>query len=310
MRDRLKIPVIAGPTSSGKTSLALKICKKIGGEIISADSRQVYKYMDIGTGKVPLNSEIAVEKRELSWQFDGITIWGYDLAVPGEHFSVKEYADFALTKAKSLIEQGKIPVITGGTGFYIDVITKRTEIAGIEPDLKLRTELKKLSLKKLQKKLMSLNPEAYNDLDQNNPVRIIRAIEIELGGKNSPTPLPYLESAEFNFIGLDAKRKILYSRADNWLEVIWGNGLINEVSSLIDMGFKNSPELEGIVYKTVVEYLEGDLTDNKARERIKFDLHAYIRRQLTWFKRNKEIAWLDLTDPVLVDQALNLVESN
>lgn len=288
-----KVNVILGPTSTGKTSLALDLCKKYDGEIISADSRQIYKFFDIGTGKLTVNSDVSVEKHEKCWVVDGVTVWGYDLVDPNEYFSAYDYAYFALSKIKELLEVGKITFLVGGTGFYVDLVTGSASVSGVQPDFELRSELRNFSLGQLYTKLTSLNPAVVNKIDKNNPARLIRAIEIELNKKSNTTPLPYLDDTGFNFVGLTASRDFLYTRVDLWLDNIWDNGLIDEARSVLSQ-YKDSRILNGLIYKSVVEFISGEKDEEVAKQEAKFDLHSYIRRQQTWFKRSKEVIWIQI----------------
>lgn len=309
------IPVILGPTSSGKTSLAIKLCKEFGGSIVSADSRQIYKKMDIGTGKVPVGDSArgveivrADETPAEKWSIDGVDVWGYDLAAPDQYFSGYDYALFALQKLHDLQEQGTQPFLVGGTGFYIDLVTGLVKPSGAAPDFELRKKLENKDLIQLQQQSMSLNPAAYKDIDQNNPVRLIRAIEKELSNKKPPTPLPYSDTTKFVFIGLTASREFLYQRADTWAETIWENGLVQEVQALLDQGYGDSPKMHGFIYKTVVAHLAKEMSAKEALERIKYDLHAYIRRQQTYFKkRNDLIQWFDITQPNFVEKTVQFL---
>jgi len=299
------ILIICGPTSSGKTSLSLKICEKFNGEIISADSRQIYKYMDIGTGKVPINSDIKIKKHNNYWEFNGVKIWGYDLVKPDEYYSAYDFALFALNKTRELIEKGKKVFLTGGTGFYIDLFTGRKKPARIQPDFKLRKELEKLSLEELQEQLTSLNLDEYNRIDDNNPIRLIRAIEKEISDFPMTPPLPYLDNSNFYYVGLNGPRDFLYHKADLWLENVWKNGLLQEVRKLIKMGFLNSRKLRGLIYSTVLDYFDNKLAEEDAIQRAKFDIHHYIRRQLTWFRKNKHIKWFDINEDDFEEKVCN-----
>jgi len=307
-----KIYIVLGPTSSGKTSLSLKLCKDFNGEIISADSRQVVKYLDIGTGKLPIDSIVDIEKKSDSWVINGINVWGYDLVSPNNFYSGYDFALFALNKAREIMSRGKNVFLVGGTGFYIDLFTKNIELSNIEPNMELRNELEKLSLLALQTKLTSLNKKEFERIDINNHVRLIRSIEKSLGTEKNLKPLPYFTDVEFVYIGLNAENKFLYSRVDLWLDKIWENGLVSEVENLISLGFENSSKLQGLIYKSVLGYIENrstytdsDISDIK--QLIKYDLHAYIRRQLTYFKRNKNIHWFDISTGDYVKNIYNLV---
>jgi len=287
--------IILGPTSSGKTSLALDMCKRFNGEIVSADSRQVFKFMDIGTGKVPVRSKIKIERVDKFWILDGIKVWGYDLTTPDQYFSGYDFANFSLTKAREIIEDGKSVFLVGGTGFYIDLFTGKMKPSKVKPDLEFRKSLEILSLSELQSKLKSLNSKAFAKIDQKNKVRLIRAVEKELSVDTNEESLPYLEGFNFIHFGLSAPKEFFYKRADSWVEEIWNNGLVNEVTSLLDRGYGESTKLRGLVYKTVLDLLDKKISENDAIQRIKFDIHAYIRRQLTWFKKNKKIEWVDIS---------------
>lgn len=286
---------IVGPTSTGKTSLALDLCKKFNGEIISADSRQIYKYMDVGTGKLPLGGFTSVEKGNGFWILDDVKIWGYDLVLPDQYFSSFDYAKYALEKSVEILSRGKTVFLTGGTGFYVDAVTGKIELnSNVSPDFRLRSKLQKMDLEELQKLLTSLNLEAFEKIDKNNPVRLIRAIEKEKSKKNFVTSLPRLKNP-FIYIGLTGPREVLYNRSDCWVEAIWGAGLIPEIQNLLQKNYGSCPSLKGLVYKTAVDCLRKELTEDKAVERTKYDVHAYIRRQQTWFKRNLDIEWFDIS---------------
>ena len=290
-----KVYIVLGPTSSGKTSLTIDLCKKLNGEIISADSRQVVKYMDIGTGKLPINVTYPIERCDKKWIIDSVNVWGYDLTIPDKYFSGVDWAKFALTKAQRMIEKGKKVFLVGGTGFYIDLFTGKVRPALTKPNFELRKELESLTIKQLCYRLTTLDKRAVEKIDKNNPVRLIRAIEKKLSQNEKITPLPYLKDCTFNLIGLTAPRKVLYNKADVWAEEIWKNGLIEETRNLINMGFENSAKLQGLVYKSVLSYIGQKVTRQEAVQHTKYDLHAYIRRQQTYFKKNPEITWFDIT---------------
>jgi tRNA dimethylallyltransferase len=290
-----KVLVIVGPTSSGKTSLSVKLCEKFGGEIISADSRQVYKDMDIGTGKVPVGSMAKIKELEDHWELDATIVWGYDLATPDEYFTVYDYAKWSIPKIEGLLGEGKTPFLVGGTGFYTDVVTGIKTVAGAKPDFELRKSLETTTTKSLVTRLTSLNPEVAERLDLNNRARLIRALEVELTKEKNTTPLPRLNDVEFIFVGLTAPRDFLYDRVDKWLDTIWDNGLIEEAKILIKK-YPKSRLLNGLVYKSVVSFIKEETSEEEARQRAKYDLHSYIRRQQTWFKKNEDIKWFDVTD--------------
>ena len=305
------IYVILGPTCTGKTSIALDLCKVLGGEIISADSRQIYKYMDIGTGKFPFGEHNV-----------NIKIWGYDLVVPGRYFSVVDYFNFASKKIEEIIKSGKKVFVVGGTGFYIDVLTRRQEITGYVPNFVLREQLENKSVEELLSYLESINTNLISintnlksinsnrilNIDTKNKVRIIRAIEKELTKKNNGTSLVnVLNNVSFKFIGLQSDRSFLYDKVDSWVNWIWENGLIEEVKGLINDGYKDTHQMKGLIYKDVVDFLDGKTLEQETMQRTKFDLHAYIRRQQTWFKKNDQIQWFEIKDKKLSEKVKNFV---
>ncbi|MBW6441546.1 tRNA (adenosine(37)-N6)-dimethylallyltransferase MiaA [Patescibacteria group bacterium] len=305
-----KVFIIVGPTSSGKTSLALDMCEKINGEIISADSRQVVKYMDIGTGKVPVNSKIKIEKEYGCWKLNGIKVWGYDLVTPDQYFSGFDFAYFALNKAREIIDRRKNVFIVGGTGFYIDLITGRMIPSKVKPDLELREVLESMSLVELQEKLREIDGKEFEKIDKNNKTRLVRAIEKGLAGKVNNNSLPYLKNVDYVWFGLSSDRDLLYEKADSWVDEIWDSGLIDEVKFLLEKGYGESRKLGGLVYKTAVDFLSENISEEDTIQRIKYDIHAYIRRQQTWFKKNKEIMWVDISQDGFKEIIYNKIKEN
>ena len=319
--------VILGPTSSGKTSLAISLCKKYNGEIISADSRQIYKYMDIGTGKVPVGKDVSIDKMPGTWKVDGVYTHGYDWTVPGANFTVVEYARKAKEEIESCWRRGKIPFLVGGTGFYIDVVLGKVKTAGVAPDLKLRGELEKLSCENLFEKLKILDPIKSQTIDNKNKVRLIRSLEIatKIGfpnttailrseysrGNGNSTDNNIKEGFSYDnslVIGLKASNELLYNKVDAWAEAITRSGsLEKEVRALLGRGYRESPQMKGLIYDTMVKYIDGETPYESMLERIKFDLHGYIRRQLTWFKRDQNINWFDISSSELDNEASKLI---
>ena len=295
-----KLIVIVGPTSSGKTSLAISLCKKFNGEIVSADSRQIYKYMDIGTNK----GRLEMQKRDYGavWELEGVPIWGVNLVVPNETLTVVQYSDYAKKRIKEIWRRQHVPFIVGGTGFYIDVVLGKQEVGRIPPNPALRKQLEDLGVKELYQRLQKLDPGRAVVIDKKNPRRLIRAIEIATAGgsvikKEQGFSRHFEESVDTLIIGLTAPREVLYARADAWVEEIFIKGVEGEVKSLLAKGYRKSPAMQGIIYKTVVDLVDGRISPEQAKQTIKFDLHAFIRRQLTWFKRDKRINWFDITEP-------------
>ncbi len=300
-----KVFVILGPTSSGKTSLVLDLCQKINGEVVSADSRQIYKFMDIGTGKKPINSDILIEKQENGWKMDGISVWGYDLTDPNTYFSAYDYAVFAIEKLKDIISRGKTPFLVGGTGFYVNIVTGDVKTDQAPPDFSLRKTLEILSTEQLKLELEKINPELAQKTDLKNPVRLIRAIE-KSKSTTKREPLALLENVEFVKTGLFASRNVLYERADTWVDKIWHAGLLEETKWLMESEYAESDKLQGLVYKTAVSFLKNETPEAEAIQKTKHDLHAYIRRQQTYFKKMRHINWFDITQDNKFETVYNI----
>jgi len=286
--------VILGPTSTGKTSLAIKLCQKYDGEIVSADSRQIYKEMDIGTGKLPIQMDSEkIKKGNFFWDIDNIRIWGYDIINPDEYFSAYNYAEFAIKKINDIEKRGKKAFLVGGSGFYIDAVTGRRVLSGVKPDKEKREALEKTPTKNLLDKLFRMNSKRYAEIDKSNRRRIVRALEIELSQEQKNINL-ILINKSVKYFGLTADRKILYHKADKWIDAIWNDGLLVETENLIKR-YPSSDKLNGIVYKSVVAFLKGQNEKQDAKQKAKYDLHKYIRRQLTYLKVNKDIQWFDIS---------------
>jgi tRNA dimethylallyltransferase len=302
-----KLVTILGPTSTGKTSLALELCKNLKGVIVSADSRQIYKHMDIGTGKLPINSKANIIKNNNHWIFDEVPIWGYDLATPDINFRAYDYAYFAINKINELVDQ-EVPHIflVGGTGFYIDIILNKIKLEGVEPNNDFRQSLEQCSLEELQNKVKAIPEINLNNSDFHNKHRLIRTLE-KVKGVRLGAPLPKINITNSKTIGLFDSRQRLYEKVDSWLDFVWKNGLITEVTKLRDMGYKESPKLKGLVYKSAVAFIEGE-DEKKAIQQAKYALHAYIRRQQTWFKKNDGVDWLQMNKKDIATYITDLLE--
>lgn len=292
-----KLITIVGPTSSGKTSVALKLCELYGGAIVSADSRQTVKTMDIGTGKMPLTSgeiNAIIEKRNKYWKINNINVFGYDLIAPDENFSAWHFAKYARNKINELLELGTTPLLVGGTGFYVDATLGKVKLSSKTTSVELRDKLNTMNFDELVDYFTSLNIKRVTDMQ--NRVRVQRAIENHLNSETSEM-LPKLYTKEVLEIGLTANREYLYHRVDDWVDVMWQNGIVEETAELIKEYGEQNPKLNGVVYKTVVAFLNGKISREESIQRTKFDLHAYIRRQQTWFKKNQNIVWFDISHP-------------
>ena len=263
-----KLLVICGPTVTGKTKLALHLTKVFNGEIISADSRQVYKYMDIGTGK---------DKPE------GIEINGYDLVNPDEEFSVSQYADFANACIREINSRGKVPILVGGTGLYIKGVVDGINTADVPKDEKLRVKLNGLKIEDLREKLKTIDSKkigSMNDSDINNPRRLIRAIEVASSGKISERKDM---SYDVLFIGLRLSREKLAERIAKRVDDRINQGFDMEIDFLKKKDFFRYAPARTLGYKDWPDI------EKWKREEIK-----YAKRQMTWFKKDKRIKWFDI----------------
>lgn len=295
-----KLLVIVGPTGTGKTALALKLAKQFNAELVSADSRQLYKEMDIATGKEveELKAGLA-SKHSGYWEVEGVKIHLYDQLDPKETFSVAQYQQLAVKKINEIQEQGKLPILVGGTGLYIAAVTDGLNIPKSPPDLKLRARLENTPNEELYETLKKVDPETASEVDQNNPRRLLRALEVyyTTGQKISLLKTKFKPDFDLLFIGLTAPREELYERADKGVEKWLKQGLVEETGKLIKKGYDQKlPSMTSIGYRQIIMQLENKITFEEAIQRIKFDRHGYIRRQLTWFKRDSRIYWFNIVD--------------
>lgn len=315
INDMKKMMIVCGPTATGKTDCALRLAKKIGGELISADSRQIYRGMDIGTGK-DLRSRKTIDQLQLEVEYNSkyfslvpydmetIPLWMCDVVNPDEEFSVAHYHHLADRVIDSVIERGNIPILVGGTGLYIRSVVHPFETAEIRPDVELRNLLKNSSLILLQDMVQNEVPEAWNAMnmsDRSNPYRLIRKLEIF----RSKNIVQKSESVQRDIcaIGLTAQNEELYARIDARVEKRIGQGLLDEIQTLLSDGYTwHHQSMNTLGYKEWKDWFEKpidrsqDMKDAIVRK-WQFDEHAYARRQMTWFRKEKKITWFDVTNP-------------
>ncbi|MCH7951258.1 tRNA (adenosine(37)-N6)-dimethylallyltransferase MiaA [Patescibacteria group bacterium] len=307
-----KLLIIVGPTATGKTSLGLHVAQKCSAELVSADSRQVYKGMDIGTGKdIPSNlksqiSNLKFRGRRISFYGNSTKIWGYDLVEPDDEFSVAHFRQIARAVIHDIWKRKKLPIVVGGTGLYVKVLTQPMARIHIPPNKKLRRKLETQSIQALQNRLKKLNPSHFrqmNQSDRKNPRRLVRAIEISMYQKTHLTKShgsqkPSLSEASTLWIGLKAPRQALYKRIDERVDERLRLGAQDEVRTLLKKGYGfNLPAMSAMGYIQWKPYVEGKTSRQRVIRRWKLDEHAYARRQLTWFKKNQKISWYDITEP-------------
>lgn len=282
MKKKPFVLVVLGPTATGKSALAIALAKHFGGEVISADSRQVYRGMDLGTGKVT--------PKEMA----GIPHHLLDIEHPSRAYNVERFKSDAESALTGILARGNMPIICGGTGFYIESIVHNVVRPDVPTNKKLRTALSKKSLSELQLILKALDPKRFKTVDQQNPVRLIRAIEIAtaLGAvpqlKHKPSPYRFVQ------IGIECPDDELRARIEKRLDERLKKGMIAEVRALRSaprpVSMRRLNEL-GLEYRYIALHLAGKLTKTEMRDQLATAIWQYARRQKTWFRRDKSITW-------------------
>ena len=282
--------VICGPTASGKTALSIELAKRINGEIVSADSMQIYKDMDIGSAKVTLE------------EMQGIKHYLIDCVYPNERYSVANYKQDAKTAIEEILNKGKTPIVVGGTGLYIDSLIYEIEYKDIEINEEYRKELEKIrdeqGLDVLYKKAMEIDPYAMEKISPNDFKRITRILEIyEATGKTKTqqeaesrlNEVPY----DYKVFAINYDREKLYERINKRVDIMIEKGLIKEVEELIKKYSSFPTAMQGLGYKEVKQYFDGELTKEEMIEKIKQESRRYAKRQFTWFRKNKQTMWIE-----------------
>lgn len=288
--NKEKLLVIVGPTAVGKTELSLVLARKLHGEIISGDSMQVYRGMDIGTAKISEE-----ERRE-------IPHYMIDIKDPDEEFSVAEFQERSIKLITEINERGKLPMIVGGTGLYIESVTHRFHFSNAYQDQEFRKKMSLVPKEELHRQLQEIDPKTAERLHPNDVKRVIRALEIyHLSGQKMSSFQEREKESPYRLcmIGLTMDREKLYERINRRVDLMIKQGLIEEVKRLLHKGY--SPELvsmQGLGYKELVPYINNEIPLHEAVERIKKRTRHFAKRQLTWFRRMKEIAWFDVTEIV------------
>ena len=279
-----KLIVILGPTASGKTDLSIKLAKKYNGEIVSADSRQVYKGMDIGSGKIT--------KKEMQ----GIPHCLLDVSSPKKRFTVAQYQKLSLRAINKIHKKMGLPFLVGGTGFYIQSIIDGIVIPEVKPDWKLRKKLEKKSNEELFLMLKKINPKRAKTIDRHNPRRLIRALEIVLKTGKAVPALTRAEKPNFDILQLGIKKsaeELKKSISKRLIKRLKNNALISEIKKLRASGlsWKRLEEF-GLEYRFVAQYIQNRITYQEMINRIQIESEHYVKRQMTWFKRDKRINWI------------------
>ena len=289
-----KVIVIVGPTASGKTSASIKLAKLINGEIISADSMQVYKEMTIGTAKPTTQEQ------------EGIPHYLIDVVSPEETFNVTKYKEIAEKAIEEVLSKDKTPIIVGGTGLYVSTLINGIEFAEVGEDLEYREEMTKMAEEKgaqyIHDMLRKVDPDAADAIEVNNIRRVIRALEIyKLTGKTktfldkeSRKEVKY----DYKVYGIETPREELYNRINVRVDKMFEAGLLEEVRSVNEKYKISSTAIQGLGYKEVIEYIEGKVSYEEMVEKLKMETRRYAKRQLTWFRREEKIVWYRLDEIV------------
>lgn len=293
--EKPKIIVICGPTASGKTALSIQLAKKIDGEIVSADSMQIYEDMDVGTAKPSIE------------EMEGIKHYLIGNVSPTVRYSVVNFKKDAINAINEIIQKGKTPIIVGGTGLYVDSLVQGIEYDDTEIDLEYRNQLEELAkehgLDYLYNKAIQIDPTAMEKISNNDKKRIFRVLEIYHATGKTKTMQEYESKQkenpyDYKVFAIDMDREKLYERINKRVDIMIANGLVDEVKKLISKYSELPTAIQGLGYKEVVLYLNNEITYDEMVEKIKLETRHYAKRQLTWFRRNKDITWINGLDNI------------
>ena len=307
--EKKPLIVLTGPTAAGKTGLSIELAKRINGAIISADSMQVYRHMDIGSAKIT--------KEEM----DQIPHYLIDVLEPYEEFSVHLFKQMAEKALAEIYANGMIPIIVGGTGFYIQALLYDIQFTDTDTDTEYREKMEELAEQNgadwLHSRLREVDPEAAEQIHANNVKRVIRALEYfhqtgqkisEHNAEERQRTSPYRHV----YFVLNRDRAELYRRIDLRVDIMLENGLLDEVKKLKDMGYtKDMVAMKGLGYKEILDYLSGEITLDEAIYRIKRDTRHFAKRQLTWFRRERDVSWVELDGrefETVLDEMISLLK--
>ncbi len=283
--------ILTGPTAVGKTALSIGLAKAVNGEIISADSMQVYRKMNIGTAKI--------EPSEMQ----GVRHHLIDILDPSEEFNVVLFKRYALDAMEDIYSRGKIPVIVGGTGFYIQALLYDIDFEDNDNDMSYREELQRLAAEKgnsyIHDMLFKVDPESAEKIHENNVKRVIRALEFyrKTGMKiseHNETEAQKESPYNFEYFVLNDDRSKLYDRIDRRIDIMLEQGLIDEVRQLVSEGYsRDLVSMQGLGYKEIIDYIQGRCSFDEAVYTLKRDTRHFAKRQITWFKREKHVTWVN-----------------
>lgn len=293
--EKPKIIVICGPTASGKTALSIQLAKKIDGEIVSADSMQIYEDMDVGTAKPSIE------------EMEGIKHYLIGNVSPTVRYSVANFKKDAINAINEIIQKGKTPILVGGTGLYVDSLVQGIEYDDTEIDLEYRNQLEEVAkehgLDYLYNKAIQIDPTAMEKISNNDKKRIFRVLEIYHATGKTKTMQEYESKQkenpyDYKVFAIDMDREKLYERINKRVDIMIANGLVDEVKKLISKYSELPTAIQGLGYKEVVLYLNNEITYDEMVEKIKLETRHYAKRQLTWFRRNKDITWINGLDNI------------
>ena len=310
--EKKPLIILTGPTSVGKTALSIRLAKAVNGEIISADSMQVYKNMDIGTAKITPE------------EMEGVPHYLIDELEPDEEFNVVKFQQLAKQYIQRIYDKNKVPILVGGTGFYIQAVLYDIDFTENESDTSYRSELEELAKEKggeyLHELLSKIDPESAKAIHPNNIKRIIRALEYakltgeQISSHNAEQRLkeaPY----QYCYFVLNKDRTKLYDAINQRIDVMLQKGLLTEVQSLSEKGFtKDLVSMQGLGYKEILSYLYGECTLEEAVYTLKRDTRHFAKRQITWFKRERDVIWINkdafTDDGEILDHMLQILKEH
>lgn len=310
--DKKPLIILTGPTSVGKTSLSIRLAKAVDGEIISADSMQVYRYMDIGTAKI------------MPDEMEGVPHYLIDELNPDEEFNVVKFQEFAKNYISQIHDKGKIPILVGGTGFYIQAVLYDIDFTENDSDSSYRIELEQLAKERggayLHELLKKIDPESADAIHPNNQKRVIRALEYaKLTGDKISAHNEAQRDKEspyhFIYIVLNKNRTQLYETINKRVDLMMQSGLLDEVKKLLERGYhKELVSMQGLGYKEMIAYLDGSYPLEEAIDILKRDTRHFAKRQLTWFKRERDVTWVNKDEfqdeTKLLEYLLKLLKNN
>ncbi|MDQ0199890.1 tRNA (adenosine(37)-N6)-dimethylallyltransferase MiaA [Neobacillus ginsengisoli] len=292
MDSKQKVLVIIGPTAVGKTKLSIDLAKRYNGEIISGDSMQIYRKMDIGTAKIKES------------EMEGIPHHLIDIKEPDESFSVAEFQHLVRTKISEISGKGKLPIIAGGTGLYIQSVIFDYQFSDAPADEAFRSlleaKVKEIGNDALYQELKEIDPESALQVHPNNVRRVIRALEIYHCSGKTMSEYQKVQQPDLLYqtalVGLTMDREKLYERINYRVDLMLEEGLVEEVKELYLQGLRDCQSIQAIGYKEIYEFLDGKVTMNEAVENLKQNSRRYAKRQLTWFRNKMDVEWFDMTD--------------